>query len=133
MNLLEEIEKAKSHYRDRNFQGAMEAFERIIDIDRDQWECHLYLAMCSYKLGQVHTSMQRFRSIIERCPIKDVRDKAQVAMGPIQQEARSMTMSDLKKPDVSKLSPTKTSQSSGAEDDSADMEWMPKKTTNQYR
>lgn len=129
MNLAEEIEKAKGHYRDRNFKRALEEFEKILDVDREQWECQLYLAMCSYKLGQLNSSMQRFRMITERCPVKDIRDKAEVAMVPIKKEALSMTMSDLKKLDLSKLDPLNLPIKPAAvqsASEQAKVEWLPK-------
>lgn len=142
--LVKLIEDAKAAYRDRDFKSAMDRFSRVMDMDKNQWDCNLYLAMCYYKVGMIQMSVQKFRWIADNCPDKEIRGKALAAMGPVQKEAMSMTMNDLKKPDISKYvqtSPAAKSTTSHAKptpaqsilEDSGDedgVEWAPKDNRN---
>lgn len=122
------IAQAKDHYKDRDFKKAQEEFLQIVQKDKNQWECELYLAMCDYKLGNIQQSAQRFRSIADLCPDREIREKARVAMGPVNKEALSMTMSNLKKPEVSQYA--KATQSLVDDDDDEDISWSPKENRN---
>lgn len=67
-------------YREGEYYLAINRFLETILINQDDWLAHLYLAMAYMRSGQVSLSQQVFMTMVEGCPDKELRSKAENAL-----------------------------------------------------
>ncbi len=67
--------RALKHYEDGNFENAINTLMEVLDIEPQNWQARLMLAVCYYKTGQFNSAQRAFQYIYEKAPERELRKK----------------------------------------------------------
>ncbi|MBX9687482.1 MAG: tetratricopeptide repeat protein [Candidatus Obscuribacterales bacterium] len=80
MSSLSIFESGLEAYRSGKFSLAASYFRQLIAADPSNWDASFYLAMTLAQNSELKAAEAMFRSIIELCPNKELRGRAEIAV-----------------------------------------------------
>lgn len=71
-------------YMQSDYGGAVELFTSALDLNVNHWLCRLYRAMSNFRLGKPEMSACDLSLILNCCPDRDLRSKAQAGLKKVE-------------------------------------------------
>ena len=68
---------AVSLYQTGDFRKAINAIQDVLDLEPNNWDARLMLAVCYFKTGQHGAALRAFQLIADKTDCPDIREKAQ--------------------------------------------------------
>jgi thioredoxin-like negative regulator of GroEL len=72
--------KAYKSFKDADYQTASSRLLEILDVEPQNWQARLMLAVCYHKMGQQFASERALRFVYNGCPDSDLKQKACLAL-----------------------------------------------------
>ncbi|MBX9569276.1 MAG: tetratricopeptide repeat protein [Candidatus Obscuribacterales bacterium] len=73
---LSTVVNAVNLYQSGRYRDAISSLQELLDLEPNNWEARLMLAVCFYKTGQLGAAHRAFDLIVERTTDLDIRQKA---------------------------------------------------------
>jgi Tfp pilus assembly protein PilF len=72
--------KALQQYRDGEYKPAIETLLVILEAEPNNWDARLMLAACYFGTSQFAAAERSFQTVIDKCPIEALCDKARIGV-----------------------------------------------------
>lgn len=77
------LDAGVEHYRNGEFEQAVECLKLGLDVDKSNWKMRFYLAMSYSQLQKNREAKQEFITIRDFCPDPEMRKRATSALAAI--------------------------------------------------
>jgi hypothetical protein len=85
------VVEAYGLYKEAKFREAIPVLHAILDVEPNNWQARLFLAVCQFETAQPAAAQRAFRHIYDNCPDAGVKQRACLALQFVNSELQRKT------------------------------------------